>query len=431
MNPQIRDIPDTPIELVKWIKDYPDIVGNLMGLSLLRPFPHRDWISTMVWGVEDVSTLQAHRGSYKTTCLMVSLALIILLYPHKIVRYFRKTDEDVAEVIRGVRKCLDTPIVDYICQVLYNRPLEITTFNTTTISTTLASNESGVNQVTGHGLTGSITGKHADLIFTDDIVNIKDRYSRAAREDTKRFYSELQFILNPGGRMYNLGTPWHKEDCFSVMPAPHKYDCYTTGLLTPEQIQAKRNDPSIPASVFAANYELKHINDEGAMFKDPKWVDDDKYLIGGRMHIDAAYGGKDTTALTVFNEIDGNYYYYGKVWEGSVMSHYNEILALHERFKLGTVFCETNGDKGFLAKDLRGLGLIVNTYSEMENKFVKIVTHLTKIWQKLSFHSNTDQEYMRQILEFQEKVEPDDAPDSAACAARILTRPSPRLHIFG
>lgn len=418
----MRALPQNRVDLVNWIRDYPDVVGQLMGFSLLKPFPHREWIQDMVWGDDNVFTLQAHRGSYKTTCLMVALSILILLYPHQIVRYFRKTDEDVAEVIRGVNKCLDSDIAKYICKTLYGADLRITVFNTTTISTNLRCNESAANQVTGHGLTGSITGKHADRIFTDDIVNIKDRYSRAAREDTKRFYSELQFILNPGGRMFNLGTPWHKEDCFSVMPEAHKYDCYTTGLLTPEQIQAKRSDPSIPASVFAANYELKHINDEGAVFKNPKWVDDDSFVSGGRMHIDAAYGGKDTTAVTIFNENDGKYYFYGALWEDNVMNHYAELLALHKRFNCGSVLCETNGDKGFLAKDLRGLGLIVNTYTEHENKFVKIVTHLSKIWDDLYWHNQTNQEYMRQVLEFQEKVEPDDAPDSAACAARVLSR---------
>lgn len=425
-----KTIPATRQELFDWIYEYPEVVGNLMGMSLLREYPHREWIREMVWGKDPVYTLQAHRGSYKTTCLIVSLALIILLYPNQVVRYFRKTDEDVTEVIRGVHKCLQSDIARYICNMFFNTELDIVAFNTTTISTNLMFNDTATNQVTGHGLSGSITGKHADRIFTDDIVNIKDRYSRAAREDTKRFYSELQFILNPGGRMFNLGTPWHKEDCFSVMSEPHKYDCYTTGLLTPEQIQDKRNDPSIPASVFAANYELKHINDEGAVFTNPKWSDDEELFCGGRMHIDAAYGGKDTTAITIFNEKDGNYYFFGKVFDGSVMNRYSDILALHKRFRCGSVYCETNGDKGFLAKDLRGLGLYANSYTETENKFVKIVTHLVKIWDKLYFHTQTDGEYMRQILEFQEKVEPDDAPDSAACAARILLKPGPRVFVL-
>ena len=28
-----------------------------------------------------------------------------------------------------------------------------------------------------------------------------------------------------GGRLTNTGTPWHKDDCFTLMPAAEKYDC--------------------------------------------------------------------------------------------------------------------------------------------------------------------------------------------------------------
>lgn len=44
------------------------------------------------------------------------------------------------------------------------------------------------------GVNGSLTGKHYDVIFTDDIVNLKDRTSRAEREHTKSVYMELQNI---------------------------------------------------------------------------------------------------------------------------------------------------------------------------------------------------------------------------------------------
>ena len=382
----------------------------------------------MIFGTSDY-TLQGHRGSYKTSCLIASFVLMILIFPEKYIRLFRKTGEDIKEVFDGVRKCLETDTAKYIAKQLWDVDLQIVSSTVDSISTNLYKSVSGAPQLSGSGLGGSITGKHATDIFTDDIVNVSDRQSRASREDTKLKYQELVNIKNRDGRIFNSGTPWHKEDAFSIMPEAHCFDCYSTGLMTMEDIALLKK--SMTASLFAANYELKHINDEGALFKDPKWVYDDEMLIGGRMHIDAAYGGKDWTAVTVFNEKDGNYYYYGRCWNNSVMSHYGEIKAIHERFKCGTVFCETNGDKGFLAKDLRGIGLLTNTYSEGENKFIKICTHLTKIWDKLYFHSQTDQEYMRQILEFQEGIEPDDCPDSAACAARILTRPTPRLHVFG
>lgn len=62
----------------------------------------------------------------------------------------------------------------------------------------------------GIGIGGSLTGKHADIVITDDIVNLRDRMSAAERERTIAVYRELQNIKNRGGRIINTGTPWHK-----------------------------------------------------------------------------------------------------------------------------------------------------------------------------------------------------------------------------
>ena len=103
------------------------------------------------------------------------------------------------------------------------------------------------------------------MVVTDDIVNLKDRISRAERERTKIQYMELQNIKNRSGRFINTGTPWHKEDAISIMPNVKRFDCYQTGLITKEQLQAIRS--SMTDSLFAANYELKHIADADAMEK--------------------------------------------------------------------------------------------------------------------------------------------------------------------
>lgn len=41
------------------------------------------------------------------------------------------------------------------------------------------------------------------------------------------------------------------------MPGRHVYDCHTTGLLTEAQLDRLR--AAMPPSLFAANYELRHI----------------------------------------------------------------------------------------------------------------------------------------------------------------------------
>ena len=66
------------------------------------------------------------------------------------------------------------------------------------------------------------------------------------------------------------------------------------------------------------------------------------------------------------------------------------------------------------------------------NKYLKIVTYLKAIWKDLYFVQGTDPEYIRQITDFYEDAEHDDAPDSAASLARLLynKREEPYQSIF-
>ena len=94
------------------------------------------------------------------------------------------------------------------------------------------------------------------------------------------------------------------------MPAPQKWDCYHTGLLSQEQIETLRH--SMAPSLFAANYELQHIAAENALFTTaPTFTKDADLLRDGIAHIDAAYGGEDFTAFTCGKRRENKLYLYG------------------------------------------------------------------------------------------------------------------------
>ncbi|WP_242857660.1 hypothetical protein [Faecalicatena contorta] len=306
-----------------------------------------------------------------------------------------------------------------IVKILYGTNLEFTKFTDSEFCTNLCTSARGVSQVLGLGIGTSITGKHADIVVTDDIVNLKDRISRAERERTKMQYMELQNICNRGGRFINTGTPWHKEDAISIMPNVKRYDCYSTGLITREKLEQLRQ--SMSDSLFAANYELKHIADKDAMFKNPKFTDEKELIYGGLSHIDAAYDGADGTAFTIMNRLkDGKIIGFGKRWDKHVDDCLNEIGVYHKLLRAGSISCEKNADKGYLAKELRGLGYHVNPYSESMNKFLKISTYLRSNWGNITWLEDTDPEYINEILDYNEFAEHDDSPDSAASLIRKM-----------
>lgn len=420
-------------EAVRFLVRYPDRLGHLLGFTKLTKV-HRAWMRKMIAGKGDM-TLQGHRGSFKTTCLSIVLAIILLVFPNKRSLFARKTDDDVKEIINQVRKILQSPQVAYFVQVIYGVNLKLTTDNAMEINTNLTTDTRGTSQLVGMGIGGSITGKHFDFIFTDDIINMKDRKSKAERERTKLVYQELLNIRNPGGRIINTGTPWHPDDAFTLMPEPEKWDCYKTGLLTAEQIEELRR--SMAPSLFAANYELVHIAAEDALFKTaPKFVteqeakevlkrDDAKpedLLRDGIVHIDAAYGGEDFTAFTCGQRIGGKLYLYGRMWHGHVDTVLDYCMARASELMCAPVWCEKNADKGYLAREISGYGLPASPYTEKENKYVKISTFLRKWWEQIEWLEGTDQEYLNQILTYTEDAEHDDAPDSASCVCRILDR---------
>ena len=400
-------------------------IGHWVGFKDLTEL-HNEWLRSFLYGEED-QTLLAHRGSYKTTDLSLFLALHPILHPNLNIIFFRKTDTDVKEVIKQAENIMESGCVRQIVKVLYEKELCFTKKTDSEFNTNLCTFAKGASQVVGLGIGTSITGKHGDIIVTDDIVNLKDRISHAEREKTKIQYMELQNIKNRTGRFINTGTPWHKEDAIAIMPNVQCYDCYSTGLISREKLEQIRG--SMTDSLFAANYELKHIADKDAMFKEPQFIADEELLYNGICHIDAAYGGGDGTAFTAMRKTQNEIIAFGKRWDRHVDDCLNDIKIYMERFRLGTVYCETNADKGYLKKELIKMGISACGYHEDMNKFLKISTYLRNNWSKIKWLEESDPEYINEILDYNEFSDHDDSPDSAASLLRKLTK-KPKLNLF-
>lgn len=407
----------TQRQAINFLKYNPVKYAHMLGFDKLISL-HNDWIKEMVLGTEDY-TLMAHRGSYKTTCVSLAIAIIMILLPKKRILFMRKTDDDVKEVIKQVQKIIENPKTQKLATDIYGKNVRLVVTNATELSTNLVADAKGTSQLVGIGIGGSLTGKHFDIIFDDDIINVKDRTSRAERERTKLIYQELVNVKNRGGRMINSLTPWHKEDASCLMAEAHRYTWKDTGLITEDEIAEIKE--SMAPSLFAANYELKHIASEDVIFTDAVTnAPFEKILNPQVTHIDAAYGGEDYTAFTATKKTEGKYYIYGKLWHEAVDKVKSQIISERKRVLGGKIWCEKNGDKGYLAKSLREEGERVVDYHEDTNKYIKIVTHLKGDWSNVVFIEGTDPEYIEQILDYNEFAEHDDAPDSAACTIRIL-----------
>ena len=404
---------------VRILRQYPVWIGHKVGFDRLTEL-HNKWLIDMIFGEED-ETILAHRLSFKTTCLSIAIATLMITYPDRSIIFMRKTANDVAEVVRQVAKILVHPEFKKFAKAITGKDYWIRTATYTQVDTTLNTSTRGMTQLVGLGIESSLTGKHAYYVFTDDIVNLKDRQSRAERERTKAIYQELQNVVERDGRIFNTGTPWHKEDAIAeLMPNVKKWTYEDTHLISDEKVQELK-DSMLP-SLFAANYELRHIASEDVIFTNAKTGGDPALVQNGIMHIDSAFFGEDYTAYTVANHHDGKLYLLGKMKRKHVEDMYDEITAVYNANMCSKGYTEDNADKGLVARDLRKHGLKMVTYHESMNKHVKIVTYGYAAWKDIVFVEGTDKEYIEQILEYTEDADHDDAPDSMACVARLLSK---------
>lgn len=405
-------------KILEMLKYHPIEIGHWVGFNDLTDM-HNEWLKGFLYRRDD-QTLQAHRGSFKTTTLSLFFAIHAVIKPNETLLYFRKTDPDVVEVSRQTANILQSGCMNLIVENLYGKSLKLLKSSSNEIQTNLSTTIKGSSQIVGLGIGTSITGKHADIVVTDDIVNVNDRISEAEREHTKIAYMELQNIKNRGGRFINTGTPWHKEDCFTLMPNPERWTWRDTGLITPEQAEDIKSH--MTNSLFAANYDLKHIAEDDVLFANPQTDADPALVMNGTAHCDAAFYGEDYTAYTIVAIHDGKFYVFGKCWRKHIDDVMDEITALHARFKAGKLYNERNADKGYVAKEFKNKGLRVVAYDETQNKYIKIVSYLKFEWENVIFVKGTDPDYIEQICEYNENAKHDDCPDSLSSLIRVLER---------
>ena len=398
----------------------PHVLGNILGYDKLTDI-HSKWIKDC-WDVNYDNVLMAHRNSYKTTAVIVVGAIRrLLINPEDRILITRKIVTDSSAILTEITKHYEGNTLKAIYNKLrgIKNPIRKNNLHSLTLNTKRRITKEGNIEVIGVG--GAVTGRHYEKVVADDIVTIKDRIYRSEREYTKSFCRELKNIPVFDGNIIYTGTPWHPEDAFSILPEANKYRIGSVEIpeLTAEKIADLKK--GMTPALWAANYELKHIADEGRIFTEAQysdWKNDYQPLA----HLDPAYQGSNTTALTLcfFDKKTGFFYITGWVWRKDVTELYEIIRNLLIEYKAGTLIIESNADKGLSVKDMKKIYPAVEGEYERENKHIKIISYLKKNWSRVYISSTCQGEYINQILDYQEGQEPDDAPDSASAIIRKI-----------
>ena len=366
--------------------------------------------------------LQAHRGSFKSTSvLVVGSVWWLLLHPNDRIAIVRKTFSDSAKVVNAIAKLFELPEIVALFTAVHGFAPKMTTRRNGELTFNFKRTITAEGSITSHGLDGSLTGTHYDKILCDDVITLKDRVSRAEREFTKEMMREISTnIIDAGQGVSWLGTPWAVDDGWSILQCPVvKFPLADCNLLSEEEIEKKRRTTT--PFLFDANYNLVLKSDNNMLFNDPtygKWI---QPPYGAYAHLDAAFDGNHTCALTIMSDRPGDKgvkQALGFSYSGNVKDWVHQIAAYCKRYRVKALYNETNPDKGYTADKLRALGVNVRTYAERQNKHIKISTYLYNEWRSILWDDSTEPEYMVQVTDYRDGQEPDDAPDSAASLIR-------------
>lgn len=425
---------------IRLVIDYPHLLGHMVGKTKLKEI-HSDWIK-ILWDAppeENVVAMQSHRGAYKTTaCTEVGIMYDLLLHPDHRIALIRETFTEAANTLEAIKKYMRLAPIKAIFTAAHGAPPtevmsregEVTYSFKRLVTKEPSIHAYGINQVP--------TGSHFDRILCDDIVTINSRLSAAARERVKLGLTEIiTNIIDPGNNVLLVGTPWHRDDAWHtknadgdlIVPEPYRYLPEDTGILTPEELEVKRK--ATTNALFRINYYLDDsVRDDGQIFDEPQYSLYDLSL-PKRMyhaHIDAAWNGSCTNALTVMyrNPVTDQIHAWGKMYEGNIMDHRTEMVQDMRAHLASVLHIETNPDKGMLSREFKSIpgAPVVLPYHESMNKDYKIITYLKKTWNNIWWAYDTDPRYIMQVLDYREGQDPRDCPDSAASCYREAFYPT-------
>lgn len=397
------------LELLK----YPHKLGHFLGFRKLQPF-HSEWIKKY-WMNDSDYVLQAHRNSYKTTSvIIVGYIWYSIRYPDHTVLLIREESKNAENTVIAIANLLKNDKMKAVYDIIYGiKNFELVKDNRNSIVLPTKTKTTIEGSLDCIGMGGSLTGRHYRKIIADDIITVKDRVSKAKREETKYILMELENIKTVDGSLSVSGTPWHKKDGFSILPEADKFPIGSINIpeLNQDKINNIRNRTT--TSLFAANYLLKHISDEDRIFPDAKFLKWDKTL-ACRGWLDPAYSGKNTTSLTLMQFQNKKMVVKGWAWRQDVTELYEKIKLICNMNLCGTLFIESNADHGLSKKDMEKIYPSVQDVWTKDNKHNKIISYAKKNWPEIYFSNDCQEDYLSQIIDYEEGQEPDDAPDGLA-----------------
>ena len=432
----------------------PHRLGNVDFTSV-----HNEWLKKGILMKSGEWHLQAYRSSFKSTTMAYVIISRLILYPNETIAIVRKKINHANDFVKMIRLKMESSSFIEFCRFIGLEAPQSTWWKNNEFNTSWRNSVTPEPSLRALSLFQNNTGSHYDWIFSDDLVTIKDRYSINEREKTKRFITDLLNIKTKG--IIYSSTPYHPEDAtFLSMPIPDKYPFGTIPFskeLTNETLSKKK---LMRADEWSINYDLQYIIDANDRFvPDLNFTEDfnlkDNLSI---MVIDPAYGGKDTTAVTVGYMKNGNIFVDGFVFKKSIVDLYDRLSTFCLKNNIQEIHVESNKEVGtgdmvrdtnkrtnrkirreytsehnfkkFLFENYEKIKSennleylkipTVKMFHSSGEKHYRICNNTVNMWSSLYFNDSLQDDYLNQLMMYEEGFPTDDAIDSLSSFISII-----------
>jgi hypothetical protein len=262
-----------------------------------------------------------------------------------------------------------------------------------------------------------LRGRHPHIIVLDDPVTPSD-VSESVRKKAKAVYNEANKLKK---NVLLIGQPVHKFDLYqelrnqiSCLEVPH-------GSI-PEldaDLEAQRL-AGVDEATIQASYLLKVVSEGTVPFDNIKYLD--KFPIGGDAvaFIDPAFGGKDFTAVSIFKAYGQGVAVHGRCWQKSWEHCIDDMAKDFAKFGVKRAAFETNctGEQPLtLLRNTLNCGVV--GIRSNTNKHSRILAAAT-FAHMIHLSRQSDKEFIKQTVQYEEKASNDDAPDSLASGLKWL-----------
>lgn len=378
------------------------------------------------------------RGHLKSTLLAYTAAWNIIKKPDITIVYLSAT-ADLAEKQTGlIKTILDSPIVHkYWPELLPEEEGRRALWRTTEFNVGHWQRQTEVIRdptLKAAGITGNITGFHADLICLDDLVTADNAETKTQRDEVNSKYSYLASILNAGGMIKSVGTRYHPDDLYYhlINMMVEEYDdvgnvtdetqAYTVTQevvetdgeylwprsrrkdgkwfgFNPTELAKKRanylnkssyfaqyyNDPSDPENQRISNFQY-YDREQLSMFEGRWCIHGNALNIFAAIDFAATISAKsDYTAIVVIGiDKEHNIFILAidrfKTDKISVMT--DNLETLYNKWKWIRLRAEVNAQQNLVVQQIkdfnrkRGVFYSVDTVNQVHNKEIRIMTNL-------------------------------------------------------